>query len=741
MKQSSGTTIWRVAVLAAVVLATLSIASAQTMLTITASAGPGGQISPNGKVSVPKGGSQLFTITPITGYDILKVLVNGKSMGAVASYTLDNVQKNSTIKALFKIKTFSLTFSAADGVKIVPSGSKTYKYGAVVKVTVTPPKTATNSTPLLTLDGNAWPLLPAGKSFTSIIGVLDTHVVHARLPARFNEAVTKAGDGGGTVTSAPAGISCGTVCSAGFDESSSVTLTAKADTKSTFTGWSGGGCSGTGTCQVTLNADTTITATFAKSGASKKSLTVAKTGTGAGAVSSNPSGIDCGTTCTAPFDQASSVTLTAHADTGSAFGGWAGGGCSGTGTCKVTLNADTTVTATFTSAATGSLKVRVVDDCDNPSSGAIVVVHDSGGHILQKFTTDATGIVDLSSFGSLVTFTVGWPNGAVANASIKSFVEVPGTLGTFTVPIEGGNCPPSDPLLGTVTVDLPNQTAGAVFPFNPGVWTPVFKTFDVYQHNLQNDGKLTFLANNVMPGQPGPFNYGFLLDQAFTNGASYTVTLDKTTTDVLFRSQDNLSNISISGPRKGQTPILGQLSMDPPAQSGTFPLFRLFPADSFVASAFAPILVAANGSPYSNTTWTRVMPNPPTSLVIRSLLKVTDYTYDSTALQTTWVLSDNSPGKIGYISASHVDSGRPRDDRKWIVVLDPTTHATWGESSLTLPPEFSLAGRTVESPGIAVADTDYIKTYSNALKALFAGGVTPPAGGYELTYTERSPAP
>lgn len=42
------------------------------------------------------------------------------------------------------------------------------------------------------------------------------------------------------------------------------------------------------------------------------------------------------------------MTLTATADSGSTFDGWSGGGCSGTGTCIVTLSSDTAVTASFT---------------------------------------------------------------------------------------------------------------------------------------------------------------------------------------------------------------------------------------------------------------------------------------------------------------------------------------------------------------------------------------------------------
>lgn len=75
--------------------------------------------------------------------------------------------------------------------------------------------------------------------------------------------VSKNGTGSGTVTSSPAGISCGSTCEASYLQNENITLTATSDSSSIFTGWSGGGCTGTGTCVVSLANDTTVAATFA----------------------------------------------------------------------------------------------------------------------------------------------------------------------------------------------------------------------------------------------------------------------------------------------------------------------------------------------------------------------------------------------------------------------------------------------------------------------------------------------
>ena len=69
--------------------------------TITATAGEGGSITPAGAVSVKEGASQTFAIAAQEGYAIADVLVDGQSVGAVDSYTFENVTANHTIAALF----------------------------------------------------------------------------------------------------------------------------------------------------------------------------------------------------------------------------------------------------------------------------------------------------------------------------------------------------------------------------------------------------------------------------------------------------------------------------------------------------------------------------------------------------------------------------------------------------------------------------------------------------------------
>ncbi len=75
--------------------------SGYSYYTIKATAGTGGSISPSGSVSVREGRDQTFTITPDKSYAVSNVKIDGKSIGAVKSYTFENVSRPHTIEVIF----------------------------------------------------------------------------------------------------------------------------------------------------------------------------------------------------------------------------------------------------------------------------------------------------------------------------------------------------------------------------------------------------------------------------------------------------------------------------------------------------------------------------------------------------------------------------------------------------------------------------------------------------------------
>ncbi len=165
------------------------------------------------------------------------------------------------------------------------------------------------------------------------VGVIPTFVL----------TVTKSGAGTGMVTGT--GIACGADCTETLAQNAVVLLTAAPTAGSTFVGWTGAGCSGTGTCSVTMSAAQTVNAQFDVIPAATFLLTATKSGTGSGTVTAT--GIACGADCNEIYAQNTLVTLTASPAAGSTFAGWSGAGCSGTGSCIVTMSAAQTVNAQF----------------------------------------------------------------------------------------------------------------------------------------------------------------------------------------------------------------------------------------------------------------------------------------------------------------------------------------------------------------------------------------------------------
>jgi len=202
-----------------------------------------------------------------------------------------------------------------------------------------------------------------------------TLIANSAVRANFTLSVTQfsvtgntasANGGGGTVQCSAGGGAAGPCGS--YPVGTAIAMTATPNGASNFTGWNNGSgnanvvaCNGTTTpCTFTLTTNSSITANF-----NRPTLTVVVSGTGT--VNSSPAGINnCTTNCSAAFNKGTSITLTA----GAGFTSWSGG-CSGTSsTCQVSLTADTTVTALF-STSTGSIFPLTID----PTSRRYLVDH------------------------------------------------------------------------------------------------------------------------------------------------------------------------------------------------------------------------------------------------------------------------------------------------------------------------------------------------------------------------------
>jgi len=298
--------------------------------------------------------------------------------------------------------------------------------------------TASVAAPFSIVSGSPFTLVGSGATATVTVRFTPTNTVAASTNVNFTAdgdilsrlvtgtgaspastlTVSTAGAGSGTVTSSPAGISCGATCSASFTSGTAVTLTASPAAGSTFSGWSGGGCTGTGTCTGTINAATSVTASFVQS---SFTLSVTTSGNGAGSVASFPAGISCGATCSQAFTSGTAITLAATPAVGSKFAGWSGGGCSGTSACTLNMNAPTSVTAAFTQQTLSDTTPPTVS-ITAPTASATV----TGTVTVTASATDNVGVasvqfqLDGMNLGAAVTtspYGVTWNTTTAANGA------------------------------------------------------------------------------------------------------------------------------------------------------------------------------------------------------------------------------------------------------------------------------------------------------------------------------------
>lgn len=232
--------------------------------------------------------------------------------------------------------------------------------------------------------------------------------------------------GSGSVQSEPAGIDCGTACSASYPTHTSVTLTATPADGQSLQGWSGA-CSGQATtCTVTMDAAQSVGVTFVPTPPTSFALAVAVTGSGT--VRSAPAGIDCGTACSASFAQSTSVVLTATPAQGQVLQAW-GGACTGSApSCTVTMGAAQSVTATF-----------VVDTAPAPAWGTAALLENSNDFNVAdtNMFADAPVLSAIDANGNALVMweqSDGVPDGSTKKVYSRRYVTGQGWAAAVVVP-------------------------------------------------------------------------------------------------------------------------------------------------------------------------------------------------------------------------------------------------------------------------------------------------------------------
>lgn len=340
--------------------------------------------------------------------------------------------------------------------------------------------------------------------------------------------VTPTGNGSGTVVSNPAGVSCvslnGTaagVCTASFRQGTAVTLSQTANVTSTFGGWAGG-CAGTGACQVTVNAATTVSSGFQLI---NYAVTITPNGNGSGSVQSAPAGIACTVTggvasgtCSADFAAGTVVTLTPTSGATSSFGGWSGS-CSGSGNCQLVADGAKPVTASFSqlvfpiSVSGGGTGSGTVTSSPAGISCTIVNGVATGGTCQASFPAGvAVGLT--ATPGANQSFT-GW-NGSCTGAGSCALtmtgsraVTATFTPNTFTIQVgpgagTGSGTVTSAPAGINCTIQGGNTIGSCTANFNPGAAVTLTATPSGASSFTGWGGACTGTSNCIFPFLDGP---------------------------------------------------------------------------------------------------------------------------------------------------------------------------------------------------------------------------------------------
>ncbi|MBB1127434.1 InlB B-repeat-containing protein, partial [Thiospirillum jenense] len=211
--------------------------------------------------------NQIITLTaaPDIGYVLnswgnCTAIENTPQQCQIAMTAMQNVSANFTPISL----SVSMSIDGEGHVSTTPAGincginsnscSATYPINSTIELTATPGATAT----FAGWDGVSCP----DDANPCTLTLTTTAAIIARF-APVPYTLTVVSTGSGYITSDPAGINCGgefNDCSKTYDANTAVTLTATPTATATFTGWSGGGCSGTDNCTVTLDAAKNVTA-------------------------------------------------------------------------------------------------------------------------------------------------------------------------------------------------------------------------------------------------------------------------------------------------------------------------------------------------------------------------------------------------------------------------------------------------------------------------------------------------
>jgi uncharacterized repeat protein (TIGR02543 family) len=307
----------------------------------------------------------------------------------------------------------------------------------------------------------------------------------------YNLDVHKAGPGSGYVSDMMLMIDCGDGCSGIYAEGDIVELTAEPDPGHTFAGWEGDCLDSDPTCEITMDMDKEVTATFLLF----YTMTVTALGPGSGVITSTPSGITCATgdgPCEKSFLADTPVTLTAVPSPTFTLAGW-GGDCSGIGDCELRMDEDKHVSAQFKRRTALTMTGHTPDPSfvGRPVVVSYTVASDSG---------DPTGAVTVTMSGE--------PTSCTGPAPTGSCILTPTMSGGKTITATyGGDADFAsswDTATHTIETVATTTTVTAHTPDPSFVGRPVVVSYTVASEGGDPNGAVTVTVSGELISCTGP---------------------------------------------------------------------------------------------------------------------------------------------------------------------------------------------------------------------------------------------
>ncbi|OQP60758.1 InlB B-repeat-containing protein [Niastella populi] len=205
--------------------------------------------------------------------------------------------------------------------------------------------------------------------------------------------------GGGTVSRSPNATT--------YASGTVVTITASPASGYTFTGWSGDVTGTSTSVTVTMTANRTVTANFTNGTGTSYTLTTTVSPAAGGSITRSPNA--------SSYTAGTVVTLTATPASGYSFTGWSGGASGTNATTTVTMNANTSVTASFTTSGGGGTTLRIDDKsgtgigyCSANGSRQNSYTGADGGYYINLSNSSGQGITWAVSAGAAGTYNLRW---------------------------------------------------------------------------------------------------------------------------------------------------------------------------------------------------------------------------------------------------------------------------------------------------------------------------------------------